>query len=137
MSLPSFRLASTVLGTPDPRGLASFYQELLGWNRPDDREDWVVLKPPGGSTGLSFQREDSHVPPSWPAGPGDQQMQAHLDIGVTDLEAGVRRAKSIGACVASYQPQASCAAGTVMTVGPRTASEIGVKSRSASYFAGV
>ena len=105
MSLPSFRLASTVLGTPDPRGLASFYQDLLGWNRPDDREDWVVLKPPGGSTGLSFQREDSHVPPSWPAGPGDQQMQAHLDIGVTDLEAGVRRAKSIGACVASHQPQ--------------------------------
>ena len=105
MSLPSFRLASTVLGTPDPRGLASFYQELLGWNRPDDREDWVVLKPPGGSTGLSFQREDSHVPPSWPAGPGDQQMQAHLDIAVDDVDAAGELAREAGATLAEYQPQ--------------------------------
>ena len=64
-----------------------------------------MLKPPGGSTGLSFQREDSHVPPTWPAGPGDQQMQAHLDISVTHLESGVRRAESLGATLASYQPQ--------------------------------
>jgi catechol 2,3-dioxygenase-like lactoylglutathione lyase family enzyme len=105
MSLPSFRLASTVLGAPDPRGLAAFYQELLGWERPEDEAEWVVLKPPGSSTGLSFQLEDSHVPPTWPAGPGDQQMQAHLDVAVTDLEAGVRRAESLGATLASYQPQ--------------------------------
>src|SRR5687768_14632609 len=105
MSQPSFRLASTVLGTPDPRGLASFYQELLGWDRPDDRDEWVVLKPPGGSCGLSFQLEDAHVPPTWPAGPGDQQMQAHLDVAVTELEAGVRRAEALGATLAPYQPQ--------------------------------
>jgi catechol 2,3-dioxygenase-like lactoylglutathione lyase family enzyme len=105
MTQPTFRLSSTVLGAPDPRSLADFYQELLGWERRDDEEEWVVLKPPGGAIGLSFQREDSHVPPSWPSTPGDQQMQAHLDIGVSDLGPAVQRAQSLGATLASYQPQ--------------------------------
>jgi catechol 2,3-dioxygenase-like lactoylglutathione lyase family enzyme len=105
MSVPTFRLSSTVLGTSDPRGLADFYRELLGWEVRVDRPEWVVLKPHDGATGLSFQREDGHVPPSWPAAPGDQQMQAHLDIVVDDLAAGVARATSLGASVAALQPQ--------------------------------
>jgi len=105
MSAPTFRLSSTVLGTSDPRGLADFYRELLGWEVRVDQPGWVVLKPRDGATGLSFQREDGHVPPSWPAAPGDQQMQAHLDIVVDDLEAGVARAQALGASVAGIQPQ--------------------------------
>ena len=105
MSAPMFRLSSTVLGTSDPRGLASFYRELLGWELRVDRPEWVVLKPHDGATGLSFQLEDGHVPPSWPATPGDQQMQAHLAIAVDDLAAGVARAKALGASVAPEQPQ--------------------------------
>jgi catechol 2,3-dioxygenase-like lactoylglutathione lyase family enzyme len=105
MSAPTFRLSSTVLGTSDPRGLAAFYRELLGWEVRVDSPEWVVLKPQDGATGLSFQREDGHVPPSWPSGPGDQQMQAHLDIAVDDLAAGVARAKSLGASLAAHQPQ--------------------------------
>ena len=105
MSAPTFRLSSTVLGTSDPRGLAAFYRELLGWEVRVDQPEWVVLKPQDGATGLSFQREDGHVPPSWPAAPGDQQMQAHLDIVVDDLEAGVARAQALGASIAPLQPQ--------------------------------
>ncbi|MCW2790905.1 MAG: hypothetical protein JWO76_3 [Nocardioides sp.] len=105
MTTPAFRLSSTVLGTPDPRGLASFYRELLGWEVRADREEWVVLKPADGGPGLAFQREDNHVPPTWPAAPGEQQMQSHLDIGVGDLAAGVQRAQPLGATLASYQPQ--------------------------------
>jgi catechol 2,3-dioxygenase-like lactoylglutathione lyase family enzyme len=105
MTAPAFRLSSTVLGTSDPRGLASFYRELLGWEVRDDEEGWVVLEPAGGGTGLSFQREDNHVPPTWPPAPGEQQMQAHLDIGVGDLATGVQHAQSLGATLASYQPQ--------------------------------
>jgi catechol 2,3-dioxygenase-like lactoylglutathione lyase family enzyme len=105
MSVPMFRLSSTVLGTSDPRGLADFYRELLGWEVRVDGPEWVVLKPQDGATGLSFQREDGHVPPSWPASPGDQQMQAHLDIAVDDLDAGVARAQALGATVADVQPQ--------------------------------
>jgi hypothetical protein len=32
-------------------------------------------------------------------------MQAHLDIGVPDLDAGVRRARELGATQAEFQPQ--------------------------------
>ncbi|MGY2701118.1 MULTISPECIES: VOC family protein [unclassified Nocardioides] len=105
MSAPEFRLSSTVLGTADPRGLAAFYRDLLGWEVRTDRPEWVVLEPPAGTAGLAFQLEDGHVPPSWPSGPGEQQMQSHLDIAVDDLDQGVARAKALGAGLAPYQPQ--------------------------------
>lgn len=101
-------VSNTVLGTPDPQGLAAFYVDLLGWGyRDEDHSDptWVVIKPPTGGTGLSFQLEDEHEPPSWPTTRGTQQMQLHLDIGVQDLEAEVARAESLGARQAEWQPQ--------------------------------
>ena len=107
--MTGFRLASTVLSAPDPRALAAFYCDLLGWEVRDDEPDWVVIKPrgtgQGAAVGLSFQEEPEHVPPVWPAGTDDQQMQAHLDIGVADLAAGVARALALGATEAVFQPQ--------------------------------
>ena len=107
MTTPRFNLRSTVLGTPDPRGLASFYRALLDWDLIEEEDEWVVLKPQGNpdGTGLSFQLEDRHVRPTWPAGEGDQQMQLHLDIAVDDLGEGEARALALGAVQASYQPQ--------------------------------
>ena len=32
-----------VIDTPDPRGLATFYQELLGFDRVQDTDHWVVI----------------------------------------------------------------------------------------------
>ena len=84
---PSFSLTAAVLGTPDPQGLARFYQRLLGWPIRDDEPEWATLRPADGSTGLSFQLETDHVPPVWPPVAGTQQMQQHLDILVDDLEA--------------------------------------------------
>jgi catechol 2,3-dioxygenase-like lactoylglutathione lyase family enzyme len=103
--MTAFRLSATVLGTPDPRGLGGFYERLLGWERVFDEPDWVMVRPASGGPGLSFQLETEHVPPVWPSGPGDQQMQAHLDIGVDDLEAGVASALQLGAVLADRQPQ--------------------------------
>jgi catechol 2,3-dioxygenase-like lactoylglutathione lyase family enzyme len=100
-----FRLSATVLGTPDPRGLASFYRDLLGWEKVWDEPEWVMLRPSAGGAGLSFQLEAAHVAPVWPADAGDQQMQAHLDIAVDDLAAGVARALGLGAALAGHQPQ--------------------------------
>ncbi|MDQ2790849.1 MAG: VOC family protein [Actinomycetota bacterium] len=78
---------------------------MLGWDVVCDEPDWVMLRPPGGGTGLSFQAEEGHVPPAWPAGPGEQQMMMHLDLRVDDLEAACRHAEMCGATLAALQPQ--------------------------------
>ena len=99
------RLSATVLDTPDPRGLAAFYGQLLGWRAVEDSPEWVVLRPSEGAVGLSFQLESQHVRPTWPAQDGKQRMQLHLDIEVDDLETEVDRAVRLGASVADVQPQ--------------------------------
>jgi catechol 2,3-dioxygenase-like lactoylglutathione lyase family enzyme len=100
------RLSATVLGAPDPRALGAFYARLLGWTVVEDEPTWVMLRPPAGGTGLSFQREPDYVPPVWPPAPGEQQMMAHLDIAVDDVAAGVAWALEAGARLAEPQPQA-------------------------------
>lgn len=95
--MPSFTFTASVLGTPDPRGLARFYQRLLGWPMGDDTDQWATLRPADGGTGLSFQLESDHVPPVWPPEPGAQQMQQHLDLLVDDLEAACALAEEAGA----------------------------------------
>jgi len=96
---PTFTLTASVLGTPDPRGLARFYQRLLGWPLRDDTDEWATLRPADGSTGLSFQLEADHVPPVWPPEPGTQQMQLHLDLLVDDLEEAGALAEAAGAAL--------------------------------------
>lgn len=105
MDAPKMNISSTVLGAPDPRALAGFYEKLLGWTRVRDEDDWVMLKPPEGFTGLAFQTEEHHVPPVWPASEGDQQMMMHLDIWVENLDEAVKWALESGATLADFQPQ--------------------------------
>ena len=102
---PWTSLTSTVLDTPDTHALARFYCGLLGYEIRTDEPDWVTIGPPGGGTRLSFQTEENHVRPVWPAGPGDQRMQLHLDIEVRDLDAAGERARELGATLAEFQPQ--------------------------------
>lgn len=103
---PTLTLAGIVLGAPDPRTLAEFYRTLLSWDVVTDEPGWVQLAPPGGTRPrLSFQEEPAHVRPTWPAGPGDQQMMIHLDIHVDDLDAAGAHALEAGAVLADHQPQ--------------------------------
>lgn len=95
----------TVLGTPDPQGLASFYADLLGGRVNALDTDFVTVRLGDGSTYLACQLEPHHTPPRWPSGPGDQQMQAHLDIGVRSVAEAVEDATRIGARLADFQPQ--------------------------------
>jgi catechol 2,3-dioxygenase-like lactoylglutathione lyase family enzyme len=98
-------LSGVVLDAPDARELAAFYHRLLGWAVARDEDDWVMLRPPGGGPALSFQTEKAYVRPTWPAGPGDQQMMVHLDIQVDDLDAAGAHAVAVGATLADHQPQ--------------------------------
>jgi len=102
---PTLKLTHAVLDAPDAAELAAFYRRLLGW--PVDKEEpgWITLRPPGGGAGLAFQTEPAYLRPVWPAGPGDVQMQAHLDIEVEDLAAAGEHAVAAGAVLAEYQPQ--------------------------------
>lgn len=102
---PRMTLSGIVLDSSDARVLAAFYRRLLGWTAEQDEPDWVTLRPPGGGAGLSFQTEAAYVKPTWPAGPGDQQMMVHVDIEVDDLDAAGAHAAAAGAVLAEYQPQ--------------------------------
>jgi hypothetical protein len=95
----------TVLGTPDPVGLARFYGALVG-GTVDERDGRFVTIDLGGSHYLACQLETDHRPPVWPVrGTGDQQMQVHLDIGVVSVAQAVEEAVMLGARLAEFQPQ--------------------------------
>jgi predicted enzyme related to lactoylglutathione lyase len=102
---PEFKVSGIVLDTPDPRELAGFYSQLLGWNVRTDEPTWVTLANPDGGIGLSFQLEDDYIRPTWPADSQHQQMMMHLDIKVDDLEKAGKHAVSTGAVLADFQPQ--------------------------------
>ena len=105
MSAPELRVTMVNLGCPDVGVLLHFYERLLGWRVETDEPEWATLQNPAGGVGLAFQREPHHVAPSWPAGPGDQQLQLHLEIEVDDLEAASAHAVACGSTPASFQPQ--------------------------------
>ena len=98
-------LSGVVLDSPDAGALAGFYRRLLGWEVEQDEPGWVKLRSRDGAAGLSFQTEPRYVPPVWPAGAGDQQMQVHLDIAVEDLAAAGEHVIAAGAVLAGHQPQ--------------------------------
>ncbi len=116
MSGPLLTVTSVTIAAPDPRALAEFYGRLLGWSvavaeparagfPPED--GWAQMSPPEGHVGptLNFEYEQGFVPPVWPSKPGEQQLQTHLDIAVTDLSEAVSWAEGAGARQAEFQPQ--------------------------------
>ena len=105
MERPVMTVTSIVLDAPDANELGAFYLRLLGWQVRSQEPGWMTLGAPSGGAGLAFQEESQYVRPTWPAGPGDQQMMTHLDIEVDDLEAAGAHAVAAGATLAEYQPQ--------------------------------
>jgi catechol 2,3-dioxygenase-like lactoylglutathione lyase family enzyme len=111
------RVASVVLGAPDPRALAALYERLLGWHiaasygpRPGSppEDGWVMLRPEdpaAGLSGMAFQHEPDYIAPVWPPVAGEQAMMLHLDIAVDDMDAAMAFAIGAGATLATHQPQ--------------------------------
>lgn len=98
-------LTTVNIGAPNPGALARFYSRLLDWPIAHEEPEFVVLRDPAGGVGISFQEESGYARPTWPSGPGDQQMQMHLEIQVDELAPAVEHAIASGATVAEFQPQ--------------------------------
>ena len=97
----------TAVEAPDPGVLAAFYSRLLDWPVVHQEPGTAIIKPSQDSVYMVFQLAEGYVPPTWPAGPGEQRTMMHLDIQVDDLDAATADAVALGARVAEFQPQAN------------------------------
>jgi catechol 2,3-dioxygenase-like lactoylglutathione lyase family enzyme len=98
-----FKFDEVVIDAKDARTLASFYEKLLGWERVVDEPYFVRLNNPDGGATLGFQSEETYVPPVWPDEAGKPAKMEHVDFQVSDLQAAVELAESLGAKKAEAQ----------------------------------
>jgi predicted enzyme related to lactoylglutathione lyase len=91
-------LRAVALDAPDIDRLATFYEQLAGWQRiPDDDEDeddWITIDS-GDGWRIGLQLATDYRPPQWPG--QDRPQQAHLDFRVQDIDATAERAQQLGA----------------------------------------
>jgi hypothetical protein len=94
-----------VLDCTDPRGLAEFYRQLLGFAyRPGDdvpdptADDWLVLQDSDGRARIAFQQVSELPEATWPTRQVPQQLHLDLTVATTaDLDVQHERALSLGA----------------------------------------
>ncbi|WP_190233116.1 VOC family protein [Streptomyces avicenniae] len=85
----------------DPAALSRFWGEALSLSALHTSDDFILLGS-AGSPGLGFCRIDGYEPPTWPT--PEREKQAHLEIGVEDLDAGQARMLALGATEPPSQP---------------------------------
>jgi len=98
---PEIRLLSVDFDCPDPAELARFYGDALGLPVVYSSDDFVLLGRKG-STGLGFIRVADYRRPTWPD--PSQGKQAHIELGVDDLETAQARMLALGAAEPPVQP---------------------------------
>jgi catechol 2,3-dioxygenase-like lactoylglutathione lyase family enzyme len=95
MSVMIGRWHGLVIDCPDPRGLAGFYEELLGMQRVQDDGDFVVIGDAPDRPGVAFQLAPDLRAPRWPDPDYPQQM--HFDVRVDELDAAEQKVQALGA----------------------------------------
>jgi len=103
MDSPIGKLDVVVFDCAEPPVVARFYQAIVGGELrgPDPEDDWTELHTSRGK--LAFQKAPNHVAPVWPDGP--QQLQAHVDIDVPDLDEAEAAVLELGAQKHAVQPK--------------------------------
>ncbi|MGW2443473.1 VOC family protein [Streptomyces sp. NPDC001494] len=101
-SAPAFRYAAVTFDCADPAEMARFYGESLGMSILYSSDDFVLLGREG-ATGLGFNRLAGYRPPTWPD--PAQEKQAHIELGVDDLDIAEKRLLDLGATKPAFQPQ--------------------------------
>lgn len=91
---PALAWQCVCIDSTDPRRVAGFWQETLGWRRTYDTDEEVVLEPPEGSAqdGVSPDILFLRVPE-----PKTGKNRIHLDLRPADQDAEVHRLEGLGA----------------------------------------
>ena len=90
----TLRWQCTCIDAADPRALAAWWSELLGWRITDEDDDEVVIEPPAGSEadGVSPDILFAKVPEAKAV-----KNRLHIDLRPDDQDAEVARAEAMGA----------------------------------------
>lgn len=83
------------------KAMVDFYTALLGYEVEGADGPFPYLFGKEGEVCITLQPEEGYSPLDWPDGPIGQQV--HIDFAVTDLQAAVDYAVSIGAKESSKQ----------------------------------
>jgi predicted enzyme related to lactoylglutathione lyase len=94
------KLQTVVLDCPDPKELAHFYSEVIGWDVVRSDADWFAIG--DGVSMISFQKVVGYRPPIWPD--TEQPQQFHIDFTVEDADAAEEAVLALGAVKHDYQP---------------------------------
>ncbi|MGH8878293.1 MAG: VOC family protein [Stackebrandtia sp.] len=94
------KLHTVVLDSTDIAGLSAFYRGLAGWTETLTEPDWITLETPDGWR-VALQAAPDHREPRWPG--QEQPQQAHLDLRVPDLDAGLERVLGLGGTLLNKQ----------------------------------
>lgn len=93
-------LAMVNLDCDDPRAMAEFYHQVLGWEITHAEDDYAMITGPG--TSLGFGRVAGFRPPNWPQ--EDSPKRYHLDLYVDDLDEAEASCLKLGAAKPDFQP---------------------------------
>jgi predicted enzyme related to lactoylglutathione lyase len=102
MSNPTLKMVT--LDCADPRAMAAFWSELLGWTVAHEQDEYAMVVPPEGQAGaaLGFGQVEEYVAPAWPNQHGSKQY--HFDLATEDLAATAERVRALGGSVPDEQP---------------------------------
>lgn len=93
-------LAMVNLDCADPRALAAFYHEVLGWPVLHSEDAYAMIG--DGTTNIGFGRVDGYRPPRWPD--EESAKRYHLDLHVQDVDKAAARCQELGAVTPDFQP---------------------------------
>src|SRR5215211_6083845 len=92
------------LEAPEPRQLLAFWSAILGVPIHEVDDSGGDLDFGEGVGSFAVQGAEVYERPVWPAEPGRQGMQMHIEVEVDDLAAAVEHALELEATEAAFQP---------------------------------
>jgi len=88
------------LECPDPRVLAEFYHQVLGWGVILTQDKYVEIS--DGSTRILFTQVDGYQGAGWPTSAAPKRY--HLCLQADDVAKAVKRCLELGASNPEFQP---------------------------------